>query len=144
MTSLYHYFRMIGCNDYVLTIFQADQMDPRYVLLYYYYGGMVYTCLHDYLRALLFFTVVCKRSWPAQDWSQLFLVSVAVCDHAHHGHQCHNGGCLQEVHTGVSSQVWQGKRLLIVFAAASRRLLDVNCCRRYHFLGTQSISWKER
>ena len=30
----------------------------KYVLLFYYYGGMVYTCLHNYLNALLFFTVV--------------------------------------------------------------------------------------
>ena len=28
------------------------------MLLFYYYGGMVYACLHQYLRALLFLTVV--------------------------------------------------------------------------------------
>ena len=39
---------------------QNHQFDVKYVLLFYYYGGMVYTCLHDYLKALLFYTVV---SW---------------------------------------------------------------------------------
>lgn len=36
---------------------ENEQLDAKYVLLYYYYGGMVFTCLHDYLQALLFFTV---------------------------------------------------------------------------------------
>lgn len=40
---------------------QGGQFDARYVLLYYYYGGMVYACLHKYLRALLFLTVVCSH-----------------------------------------------------------------------------------
>ena len=39
---------------------QHQQFDVKYVLLFYYYGGMLYTCLHDYLKALLFFTVVSK------------------------------------------------------------------------------------
>ena len=37
---------------------QNHQFDVKYVLLFYYYGGMVYTCLHDYLKSLLFYTVV--------------------------------------------------------------------------------------
>lgn len=47
------------CNDMCgIVCFQNGQLDVKYVLLFYYYGGMVYTCLHDYLKALLFFTVV--------------------------------------------------------------------------------------
>ena len=38
---------------------KSGQFDAKYVLLFYYYGGMVYACLHQYLKALLFLTVVC-------------------------------------------------------------------------------------
>jgi len=46
--------QMLTC-DYVL---QGGQLDVKYVLLFFYYGGMVHTCLHDYLKSLLCFTVV--------------------------------------------------------------------------------------
>ena len=48
--------RFLGI-DYSELLTEDDQFDPKYVLLFYYYGGMVYTCLHDYSRALLFLTV---------------------------------------------------------------------------------------
>lgn len=36
---------------------EEGQFDPKYFLLYYYYGGMIYTALKNYDRALYFFEV---------------------------------------------------------------------------------------
>lgn len=44
-------------RNYIDLLTEDNQFDVKYVLLFYYYGGMVYTCLHNYLNALLFFTV---------------------------------------------------------------------------------------
>ncbi|XP_064402574.1 COP9 signalosome complex subunit 3-like isoform X2 [Halichondria panicea] len=44
-------------KEYTTLFTENEQFDVKHVLLFYYYGGMVYTCLHDYLRALLFLTV---------------------------------------------------------------------------------------
>jgi COP9 signalosome complex subunit 3 len=44
-------------QEYSDLLTEGGQFDARYVLLFYYYGGMVYACLHKYLRALLFLTV---------------------------------------------------------------------------------------
>lgn len=44
-------------QEYTDLLTEHGQFDVKYVLLFYYYGGMVYTCLHDYLKALLFLTV---------------------------------------------------------------------------------------
>ena len=33
----------------------------------------------------------------------------AVCDYTDNGDQCHNGGSLQEVYSGVTAEVWEGK-----------------------------------
>jgi COP9 signalosome complex subunit 3 len=44
-------------QEYSELLTDGGQFDARYVLLFYYYGGMVYACLHKYLRALLFLTV---------------------------------------------------------------------------------------
>ncbi|XP_076682822.1 COP9 signalosome subunit 3 isoform X2 [Andrena cerasifolii] len=58
---------IIGCNGeqvrfapntYVTGISQeGGQFDSKYFLLYYYYGGMIYTALKNYDRALYFFEV---------------------------------------------------------------------------------------
>lgn len=44
-------------REYIDLFTENQQFDVKYVLLFYYYGGMVYTCLHDYIKSLLFFTV---------------------------------------------------------------------------------------
>ncbi|GFW80863.1 COP9 signalosome complex subunit 3 [Trichonephila clavipes] len=36
---------------------EKSAFETKYFLLYYYYGGMIYTCLKDYERALYFFEV---------------------------------------------------------------------------------------
>ena len=41
-------------------LFQGGQYDAKNFLLYYYYGGMIYTALKNYERALYFFEVVSK------------------------------------------------------------------------------------
>ena len=38
--------------------FQGGKFDAKPFLLYYYYGGMVYTALKNYERALYFYEVV--------------------------------------------------------------------------------------
>ncbi len=57
---------------------QGDQLDPRYILLYYYYGGMVFTCLHDYLQALLFFTVVCNSLHIEPPWEVYYIETLSL------------------------------------------------------------------
>ena len=32
-------------------------MESQYIVQFFYYGGMVFTCLHDYLKALQLFTM---------------------------------------------------------------------------------------
>ncbi len=98
-------------------LFQGSQFDVKYVLLFYYYGGMVYTCLHRYLKALLYYTVVGLAMPPRVGgvagipsdacllWSYLSRLS-SVSDDAHCCHKCHYGCCLQEVHCGLLAQVW--------------------------------------
>ena len=75
-----HYF------EDLLLLFQNEQLDPKYVLLYYYYGGMVFTCLHDYLQALLFFTVVCGYFGKMIVMCVCACLCFLVCDHTHNGY----------------------------------------------------------
>lgn len=51
----------LSYTNHVINAFypQGGQFDAKYILLFYYYGGMVYSCLHLYPKALLFYTVVC-------------------------------------------------------------------------------------
>lgn len=51
--------------------FQDTNQDARYLLLYYYYGGMIYTAMKDYDRALYFFEV-CVTT-PALAMSHIML-----------------------------------------------------------------------
>lgn len=51
--------------------FQDSNQDARYLLLYYYYGGMIYTAMKDYDRALYFFEVCV--STPALAMSHIML-----------------------------------------------------------------------
>ncbi|XP_019861392.1 PREDICTED: COP9 signalosome complex subunit 3-like [Amphimedon queenslandica] len=44
-------------RNYTELLTEKSQFDSKYVVLYFYYGGMTYTCLHDYLRALQLFTM---------------------------------------------------------------------------------------
>lgn len=51
--------------------FQDTNQDARYLLLYYYYGGMIYTAMKDFDRALYFFEV-CVTT-PALAMSHIML-----------------------------------------------------------------------
>lgn len=52
-------------------LYQDPNQDARYFLLYYYYGGMIYTAMKDYDRALYFFEV-CVTT-PALAMSHIML-----------------------------------------------------------------------
>lgn len=52
---------------------QDSNQDARYLLLYYYYGGMIYTAMKNYERALYFFEV--SVSTPALAMSHIMLES---------------------------------------------------------------------
>ena len=43
---------------------QSGRLNEKDFLLYYYYGGMVYTALKKYDKALYYFEVVCKGLRP--------------------------------------------------------------------------------
>lgn len=53
--------------------FQDGNHDAKYFLLYYYYGGMIYTAMKNYERALYFFEVAV--STPALAMSHIMLES---------------------------------------------------------------------
>uniref|UniRef100_A0A0K8S908 COP9 signalosome complex subunit 3 N-terminal helical repeats domain-containing protein n=1 Tax=Lygus hesperus TaxID=30085 RepID=A0A0K8S908_LYGHE len=55
----------------IATADEAGQFDSKYFLLYYYYGGMIYTALKNYDRALYMFEVVI--STPAMAVSHIML-----------------------------------------------------------------------
>lgn len=59
----------------ITTIAATDDtnLDARYFLLYYYYGGMVYSAMKNYERALHFFEVAITT--PAQAMSHIMLES---------------------------------------------------------------------
>lgn len=58
--------------QYYLNIFFQDvNHDAKYFLLYYYYGGMIYTAVKNYDRALYFFEVAV--STPAMAMSHIML-----------------------------------------------------------------------
>lgn len=118
---------------------QSEQLDPKYVLLYYYYGGMVYAFLHDYLQALLFFTVVCYLVKGHQYTILLFSV---VCDHTHNGNQRCDGSSLQEICFSFTVEIWQGTKqgVLLYERYLWQCLLFV---RKYLFLVIQYILSKE-
>ncbi|XP_046610346.1 COP9 signalosome complex subunit 3 [Neodiprion virginianus] len=50
---------------------EGGQFEPKYFLLYYYYGGMIYTALKNYNRALYFFEVCITT--PAMSVSHIML-----------------------------------------------------------------------
>lgn len=50
---------------------QGQQFESKYFLLYYYYGGMIYTAVKNYDRALYFFEVVITT--PAMAVSHVML-----------------------------------------------------------------------
>jgi hypothetical protein len=52
---------------------QGGQYDARHFLQYYYYGGMIYTALKKYDRALYFFEIVSFLLFILKKWCvQLF------------------------------------------------------------------------
>lgn len=53
------------------SVLQDANNDAKYFLLYYYYGGMVYTALKKYERALYFFEVCITT--PAMAMSHIML-----------------------------------------------------------------------
>lgn len=53
--------------------FQDGNHDAKYFLLYYYYGGMIYTAVKNYERALYFFEVAITT--PAVAMSHIMLES---------------------------------------------------------------------
>ncbi|KAF6202310.1 hypothetical protein GE061_004708 [Apolygus lucorum] len=55
----------------IATVDEAGQFDSKYFLMYYYYGGMIYTALKNYDRALYMFEVVI--STPAMAVSHIML-----------------------------------------------------------------------
>jgi COP9 signalosome complex subunit 3 len=68
-------------RDYNSLLTDKSQLDSKQVMQFFYYGGMVYTCLHDYLRALQLFTMcLCV---PAMAVSAVMLASykkyILVC-----------------------------------------------------------------
>lgn len=52
-------------------MFQGTQFDTKYFLLYYYYGGMIYTALKQYSQALYLFEVAVTT--PAMAVSHIML-----------------------------------------------------------------------
>lgn len=56
-----------------LHLFQDNNHDAKYFLLYYYYGGMIYTAVKNYERALYFFEVAITT--PALAMSHIMLES---------------------------------------------------------------------
>ena len=52
-------------------MFQGSQFDTKYFLLYYYYGGMIYTALKQYSQALYLFEVAVTT--PAMAVSHIML-----------------------------------------------------------------------
>lgn len=56
-----------------LCTLQGQQFDAKYFLLYYYYGGMIYTALKQYEQALYFFEVAVTT--PAMAVSHIMLES---------------------------------------------------------------------
>ena len=67
----------------------------------------MYTCLHDYLQALLFFTVV-RATCAVVVRDHHGNMSYVVRDNTYYGNQCCNGGCIQEVCSSIVAEVWQG------------------------------------
>lgn len=63
----------IKCFFFLFMILQDGNHDTRYFLLYYYYGGMIYSAVKDYERALYFFEVAI--STPALAMSHIMLES---------------------------------------------------------------------
>lgn len=65
---------------------QGGQFDARDFLLYYYYGGMIYTALKNYNRALYCFEVVSRLGPPF--W--LVTVHVKETPHSSNGSLMHH------------------------------------------------------
>ncbi|KAH8037435.1 hypothetical protein HPB51_009990 [Rhipicephalus microplus] len=57
---------------------ENDQYDAKHFLLYFYYGGMIYTALKNYERALYFFEVSSKERTKGRDCQNLGDVSAGM------------------------------------------------------------------
>lgn len=70
----YNIFQSIFNSTYRIRFrLQDGNHDAKYFLLYYYYGGMIYTAMKNYERALYFFEVAV--STPALAMSHIMLES---------------------------------------------------------------------
>ena len=56
MTSCF----VLGINYLMFLYYQGGHFDAKDFLLYYYYGGMIYTALKNNERALYFYEIVSR------------------------------------------------------------------------------------
>ena len=57
---------------------EGGQYDAKHFLLYYYYGGMIYTALKKYDRALYFYEVVRYKLFILVQYSVCYKASVTI------------------------------------------------------------------
>ena len=65
-----------------------------------------------YVAGLLHLLYLFKVLWPS-----------IVPHHSNGGHQCYNGGCIQEVRLGIPAQIWQSMRLAALLAWLSHMFI---------------------
>uniref|UniRef100_A0A182TK26 COP9 signalosome complex subunit 3 n=1 Tax=Anopheles melas TaxID=34690 RepID=A0A182TK26_9DIPT len=65
--------RLLDCDIAAIATTDDNYADTKYFLLYYYYGGMIYSAVKNYERALYFFEVAV--STPALAMSHIMLES---------------------------------------------------------------------
>lgn len=59
---------------------QSGQYDAKHFLLYYYYGGIIYTALKNYEQAVFFFeNVNIKHLRSFTENSNIFIVILLTC-----------------------------------------------------------------
>ena len=83
----------------------VTQADAVYLLLYYYYGGMIYTLLKNFDRALFFFEV--KLMIYCHFIQDNMLTWLGLCDDPHGRRVSHHVGGLQEIPVGWSPRSWR-------------------------------------
>lgn len=113
--------------------------DAKHFLCYYYYGGMIYTGLKNFERALYFYEQVIERE--PQPHGQSFIQTDSVAsvnspllpcgfrslsslgnNHSSHGSEPHHVGSLQEIHPGVTHSPRQSAAAAQIHLTDSRKI----------------------
>ena len=87
---------------------ENGQFDAMYLLLYYYYGGCIYSALKKFDRALFFFEVSpVSRRWNELHTWLLTNTCPGLRDHPHSRGVPRHAGGVQEVPAGGAPRAWR-------------------------------------